>query len=192
MNSSCRTHKSCMHANISNFHKNIHSNLKEFSGTVTADVFPRTWTSYYLFCKSLEGKNYRECWKKTPQTIMMISWSWWNTWIKSVHLPIHFLPFFLSFISFFYYSMGSSRKAPFWHWDLTHKSKKVRWARDLYHFIIDNMDGRKIESEWSNCFSPNVLVLQQDRPVFFLFFNLQRQTVRVFSLLTIYHRIVGE
>ena len=38
----------------------------------------------------------------------------------------------------------------------------------------------------------SVLVLQQDRPVFFLFFNLQRQTVRVFSLLTIYHRIVGE
>ena len=54
------------------------------------------------------------------------------------------------------------------------------------------MDERKIESELSNCFSPNVLVSQQDRPVFFLFFNLQRKTVRVFSLLTIYHGIDGE
>ena len=54
--SSCRIHKSRMHAIVSNFHdKKFHNTSKEFSGKFTADVFLRTLTSYYLFCKSLRA-----------------------------------------------------------------------------------------------------------------------------------------
>lgn len=115
-------------------------------------------------CKGEKYLEYRV--KKTPRTTMMISWSWWNIWAKSINLPIH--TFFLSFF-LFYYSMGSSRKAPFWHWNLN-LFKVLKGQMSSRFVSLHNWwNGWGQDREQSNFFSPNVLVLHHDMPVFFVF-----------------------